>query len=198
MGLISAGDEYCRRTDQALAGLPNVVKVVDDLLLFDETFDAHVNNLKSLLQRCREHRITLSVEKFKFAERELTWAGYVVQQGGISIDPAKTAALADFPRPTNITGLRSFMGLVEQFADFSTEIKPLAVPLRPLLRSSNTFEWNRDHDVAFAALKKALVSPPILMPFEPELETILQTDASRKNGLGYALLQRHPDGWKLV
>ena len=32
MGLISAGDEYCRRTDQALAGLPNVVKVVDDML----------------------------------------------------------------------------------------------------------------------------------------------------------------------
>ena len=198
MGLISAGDEYCRRTDQALAGLPNVVKVVDDMLAFDATFDGHVNNLRSLLQRCREHRITLSVEKFKFAEQELVWAGYAIRHGGIAMDPAKIEAIAEFPRPTNITGLRSFMGLVEQFADFSPEIKALATPLRPLLRSSETFDWNQDHDAAFAAVKSALTSPPVLMPFDPSLETVLQTDASRKNGLGYALLQQHPEGWKLV
>ena len=77
-----------------------------------------------------------------------------------------------------------------QFAD-SPEIKALATPLRLLLRSSETFDWNQDHD--------ALLSPPLLMPFDPSLETVLQTDASRKkNGLGYGLLQQHPEGWKLV
>lgn len=42
------------------------------------------------------------------------------------------------------------------------------------------------------------MAPPILAPFDPELETSLQVDASRKNGMGYALLQRHEDIWKLV
>jgi hypothetical protein len=44
----------------------------------------------------------------------------------------------------------------------------------------------------------ALVAPPILAPFDPELETSLQVDASRKNGMGYALLKRHGEIWKLI
>ena len=59
----------------------------------------HVN-LRSILQRCREHRITLSVENSNFAEQELVWAGYAIRHGGIAMDPAKIEAIAEFPRPT--------------------------------------------------------------------------------------------------
>jgi RNase H-like domain found in reverse transcriptase len=43
-----------------------------------------------------------------------------------------------------------------------------------------------------------MVDLPSLRQFDPSLETALHTDASRKNGLGYALLQKHPEGWHLV
>ena len=43
-----------------------------------------------------------------------------------------------------------------------------------------------------------LISPPVLAFFNPSLPTALQTDASRLNGLSYALLQRHGDQWRLV
>ena len=107
-------------------------------------------------------------------------------------------AISDFLRPTNITELRSFMGLVEQLAGFSTEVAAAKGPLRPLLSARNAFIWTEDHDSAFAAVKAALTAPPILAHFDPDLETSLQVDASRKQGMGYALLQRQGSTWKLV
>ena len=90
------------------------------------------------------------------------------------------------------------MGLVEQLAGFSVEAAMAKSPLRPLLSSKNLYEWTTDHENAFSAVKAALSTPPVLAHFNPELETALQVDASRKNGMGYALLQRHDTVWKLV
>ena len=68
----------------------------------------------------------------------------------------------------------------------------------PVLSTRNPFIWTPDHEQAFENVKLALVSPPVLVHFEPDRETTLQVDASRKNGMGYALLQRHGGTWKLV
>lgn len=90
------------------------------------------------------------------------------------------------------------MGLVEQLAGFSTSVAAAKAPLRPLLSVRTPFEWTADHDTAFAAVKQALLAPPVLAQFDPSLETSLQVDASRKHGMGYALLQLHGSTWKLV
>ena len=41
MGLVSAGDEHNRRGDDALAGLDNVQKVVEDVIVYDADFATH-------------------------------------------------------------------------------------------------------------------------------------------------------------
>ncbi len=67
---------------------------------------------------------------------------------------------------------------------------------RPLLSTRNPYVWNADHDQALEAVKVALTSPPVIVHFDPRRETIIQVDASRKNCMGYALLQRHGDSWR--
>ena len=57
-----------------------------------------------------------------------------------------------------------------------------------------TFIWIVDHDAAFHKVKEALAGPPILAVFDPQLPIILQTDASRLYGIGYALFQDHGGG----
>ncbi len=171
---------------------------MDDFCVWDEDINQHFQNVRALLQCCRDNQVTLNVDKFVFARSETKWAGYILKNGGVSADTAKLRAISDFPRPSNITQLRSFMGLVEQLGNFSSEISAAAFPLRPLLRPSNLFVWTVDHESAFNAVKAALVSTPVLAQFDPSLETVLQTDASLKNGLGFALLQKHGDQWKLV
>ena len=50
MGLILAGDEHNRRSDNAFAGMKNVVKVVEDVLIFDKDFATHVEKVKSAVK----------------------------------------------------------------------------------------------------------------------------------------------------
>ncbi len=191
MGLASAQDEYCRRGDEALAGLANLRKVVDDILVYGETNQEVLDSVKAVLERCREHKITLNRKKFKFCQEEINYVGYKVSGDGVRADEGKLAAIADFPQPTNLVELRSFMGMVNQFGDFTTGIAAAAEPLRGLMKPKNVFLWTEDHEAAFKKVKKALVSPPILAQFDPKAPTMLQTDASRLKGIGFALLQKY-------
>ena len=193
MGLNSTGDEYNRRGDQAIAGLKNVEKVVDDMLIHSKTLQEHYEDVRKVLIRCREHGISLSREKFQFATGKVKFVGYIVGTEGIAADPEKVEAITKFPEPKNITDLRSFFGIVNQLGGFSSDIAKVAQPLRYLLQKRNEFLWSATHSAAFLAVKTALISPPVLKPFDKSLPTVLQTDASRTKGLGFVLLQRHQD-----
>ena len=124
--------------------------------------------------------------------------GFTVSADGITTDPNKLRAIAEFPTPSCLTELRSYMGLVNQFGDFTTEVSTTADPLRELLKYRNEFRWTEPHMAAFLETKKALVSAPTLAHFDPTKPTALHTDASRRKGLGYALLQKHSGRWRLV
>ena len=198
MGLVSTGDEFCRQGDIALSGIGNTEKVVDDFIQFDSTFPDHVERVWKTLMRCREKRITLNPKKFQFGQKEVSFCGYIVGPGCVKADPAKIRAITDFPAPRNLSELRSFFGMVNQLSHFSKEISALAEPLRPLLSSKNEFLWTADHDEALKKVKSALSVPPKLVHFDVSKETRLTTDASRSNGLGFSLEQKHGDKWYLV
>lgn len=194
MGFSATGDAYCHRGDVALQGLQNCVKVVDDILLFDDDLPTHLKRIHQMLSRCREHGITLNKDKFVVAEPQVRFCGYDLSSSGISAAEDRVSAIRDFPTPANLTDLRSFMGLVNQFAEFTPDIAAAAQPLRPLLSPKRTFTWTADHDEAFNHVKMVLLQPPVLAHFDPALPVILQTDASRLHGIGYALLQDHGQG----
>lgn len=194
MGFSATGDEYCLRGDRALQGVENCTKVVDDILLHDEDLPTHVKRIQQLLTRCRDHGITLNKKKFVVAESSVHFCGYNVSASGISADEGRVGAIQDFPTPANITDLRSFMGLVTQLSAFSPDISAAAQSLRPLLSPKNSFTWTPDHDEAFRQVKSLLIQPPVLAQFDPALPVLLQSDASRLNGIGYALLQDHGQG----
>ena len=194
MGFSATGDAYCRRGDMALQDVPNCVKVVDDILLFDEDLPSHLQRVHQMLTKCRAYGITINKDKFTVAASQVNFCGYILSENGIAANPEKVSAIKDFPTPTNLTDLRSFMGLVNQLAEFSPDIATTAHPLRPLMSPKRSFVWTPDHEQAFRKVKEALISPPILAPFNPTSPVILQTDASRLYGIGYALLQENGQG----
>ncbi|XP_064116655.1 uncharacterized protein K02A2.6-like [Macrobrachium nipponense] len=194
MGFSATSDANCLRGDMALQGVPNCVKVVDDILLSDEDLPSHLQHVHQMLTRCRQYGITLNKEKFTVAAPKVNFCGYVLSSDGIAADPDKVSAIRDFPTPSNVTDVRLFMGLVNQLADFTPDIAAAAQPLRPLMSPKRSFVWTPDHERAFKKVKTALTSPPVLAPFNPASPVVLQTDASRLYGLGYALLQDNGRG----
>lgn len=130
MGLNCSGDEYCARGDLALQGVDNVKKVVDDILVHGATFEQMYRSFRSVLMRCREHKITLSSKKFIFGKREVPYVGFIIGEDRIRPDPAKLAAIRDFPQPANVTDLRAFFGLLNQLDSFSPNVAKAVMPLR--------------------------------------------------------------------
>ena len=199
MGLISAGDEHNRRSDDAFAGMENVVKVVEDVLIFDADFNTHVERVKSAIRRCSEHGITIHPKKFIFAQPSVSYCGYKVSRHGYTVDEHLVQALQKFPVPTNRTDVRSFCGLVQQFEAFCPELTEWLAPIRALLSPKADFVWSSSQASAFSKVIQELSSPRILASFDPGKPRRLETDAAQSRGLGMALWQQDSDGsWRLL
>ena len=197
-GLSTSGDEFNRRGDTALAGIPKTCKVTDDILCHDNTYSSHLKHVITVLERCAAHNITLNPAKLQFAQPSVEYCGFDINTNGYTVDQRKLRAISEFPVPQNLTDLRSFMGLVNQLASFSPDTASAASPLRDLLRPQNHWCWTSVHQAAFEAVKATLVSPPVLAFFQPGLPTALHTDATRLHGLSYALLQLQDGNWRLI
>ena len=179
-GLISAGDVFNQCLDQAFGDIPQFAKVVDDGLVFTDTFLSQVSTTCKVVQKAREHGITLSPHKFEFAVPKVHFCGYTISRSGWTLDQDETAAIANFPEPTNRTDLRSFLGLINQCSEFDSSLAQLASPLRDLLKTSNEFVRLPDHSTAMNALRQAPLKPPTLGFLDLKAPTRLETDASHR------------------
>ena len=88
--------------------------------------------------------------------------GHVASTAGVTPDPTKITAVTSYPVPTNTKKLRQFLGLTNYYRRYVLNYSNIAEPLYKLLRKDNQFLLNADCEAAFATLKQALVSPPIL------------------------------------
>ena len=77
--------------------------------------------------------MTLNKDKCKFRKEEVELLGYKIGKNGIKAGE-KIQGLRDFPRPINVKGVRSFLGLITQYARFSSEIAETIHPIRELLK----------------------------------------------------------------
>ena len=191
MGLTSSSDEFCRRSDEALSGLP-MKKIVDDILSHGKSLEDLKDKIVQIVKRCKDKKITLSRSKFKIG-KQIKYAGYIVSERGVEADPEKTAAITKFRKPECQKDVRSFLGLANQLGSFSPNLAKVSEPLRQLTRKGIKFVWDESHDKAFEDMKNVLTSTPVLSFFDMNKKSILLTDASNLNGLGYALCQISPD-----
>ena len=196
-GISSISEHYNRRMSEALSGLSGFRRIVDDIVIYDHDPIQHVAHVRAILQRCAESNITLNATKFKYAQPEVQFAGFVLSKDGYKVDPGIVAAIQRFPTPTNRTDLRSLFGLVNQLSASNEAIASLLTPLRSLLSIKNEFVWEANHDLAFSKVKESLISSPVLSFFDITRPTRLCVDASRL-GLGFVLQQKQGNSWTLV
>ncbi len=67
------------------------------------------------------------MKKCSFAKSEVAYLGHIDPEG-VKVDPRKTAAVYNWPRPTCLTELRSFLGLATYFHKFIRDFAKLAIP----------------------------------------------------------------------
>jgi hypothetical protein len=117
-----------------------------------------------------------------------------VSAQGVGTDPTKINSIQQWPQPTDIKQLRSFLGLAGYYRKFVRHFAVLARPLNDLLKKGSLLVWTAAHSSAFEALKSALMVAPMLALPDFNKSFQLQTNAS-ESGVGVVLLQ---DGYPLA
>jgi hypothetical protein len=104
-------------------------------------------------------------------------------------DPEKVQALKDTEAPKTVEEMRSFLGMSNFCSHFIPNYSILTGPLREMTRKGTQFAWNEERRAAFNKVKEALQAETTLAYFDPNRQTRLYVDGSKKDGVGSILAQ---------
>ena len=77
-----------------------VAVYLDDILVYSESASEHVEHLRAVFERLRQHKLYAKRKKCTFAQRSIKYLGHVVENGQVRVDDDKVAAVRTWPTPT--------------------------------------------------------------------------------------------------
>ena len=187
-GLNSAPEIFSKVMSRVLDGLEGVLCYLDDVLVFGKSKEDHDERLRQVIERFRKFDLRLNFEKCNFCVQSVKFLGHVLSQDGVRPDPEKVSAVRDYPRPTSLTELRSFLGAAGYIGQkFVQNFASLSKPLWDILKR-DAFEWLPEADKSFTAIKDAILEIQPLYFFDHTGSVVIQTDASGI-GIGGTLMR---------
>ena len=170
-----------------------VVVYIDDILIMSKSYEEHLQLVGSVLATLDRYHMKINLVKCHWFQEEVVFLGHKVSIRGISKDEAYVKDVMDFPQPTNVKELRSFLGLVNFQRKFIANCSVISKQLTALTKYSDktNLKWTTQMEEAFTQLKDAMVKDILLSypDYRPIAEKMqLSTDAC-KFGAGACLTQ---------
>ena len=122
---------------------------VDDIVVKSKTRTRHLQVLEQVFKRCKEYKLRMNPMKCAFEESAGKFLWFLVHHRGISIDPAKTTAIATMKRPTTVRELKSFLGKVSYIRRFVLGLALVTSGLSNQLKKGTEFTWGIKQQEAF-------------------------------------------------
>ena len=168
---------------------------LDDICIYSKTFTDHLEHLDAVFTRLKRHGPKLKPSKCHLFCKEVKYLGHVLSEEGISAEEEKTKAIRNWPVPTTLKKLRSFIGFASYYRRFISDFAQLARPLHALTGVCQGHDpkyfrnrWSPECQEAFDSLKSRFISAPILAFADFSKPFIIDVDASQ-SGLGAVLSQ---------
>ena len=128
-----------------LEGIGGVLCQMDDILIFGATQNQHDERIREGLRRLQKEKVTLNANKCQFSLQEVKLFGQIINESGISPDQDKVKAIIDMPEPTDVSGNRRFLGMINQLGKFTPHLAQITKPMRDLLSKKNDWTWGHTH-----------------------------------------------------
>ena len=109
---------------------------MDDLCLFSDTFEGFLQTVEDVLDRLIRDGWVAKASKCVFLAEEFSFLGHVVSNGTIRPNPKKIEAITEFPRPTDHSAMRRFLGMTGFYRRFINDYAAMADPLFQILSGS--------------------------------------------------------------
>ena len=113
---------------------------LDDIIVYSKSFQDHINHLRKVFQRIREHGVKLKPKKCKLFRREVNFLGRVVSAEGYKFNPATIAPVLNLAKtsPKMVGQVRQIVGLLCYYRQYIRDFSRIAKPIYDLLASKNT------------------------------------------------------------
>ncbi|VVA31186.1 PREDICTED: retrotransposon, partial [Prunus dulcis] len=165
-----------------------VIVFIDDILVYSKSRKAHMKHLELVLKTMRRKKLFAKFSKCQFWLDRVNFLGHVISADGVYVDPQKVEAVVNWPQPTSVTEVRSFLGLAGYYRRFVEGFSTIAAPLTRLTRKGVKFEWSDECEKSFNELKTRLTTAPVLALPDDSGNFVICSDASQQ-GLGCVLRQ---------
>jgi hypothetical protein len=139
-----------------------VIVYFDDILTYKKSVAEHFEHLSVVFDALRAAHLFTNIEKCIFCTQRVSYLGYVVTPHGIEVDNSKIDAIREWPTPTTVTQIRSFLGLAGFYCHFVRDFSTIIAPLHELTKKDVPFAWSDSQEVAFNTLKHELTHAPLL------------------------------------
>ncbi|KAL0458184.1 UNVERIFIED_CONTAM: Retrovirus-related Pol polyprotein from transposon [Sesamum latifolium] len=73
-----------------------MVVYLDDIVIYSGTLAEHVEHLRQVLTRLRDHELYAKVLKCSFAQETINFLGHIVERGRIRMNPKKVQAIEEW------------------------------------------------------------------------------------------------------
>ena len=151
-GLNNSPPTYQRVMENCLGDLHTTICFIylDDLIIYSDTFEEHLERLEKVFERLRSCNLKLSPKKCAFLQKRDRYVGHIVSEDGVEADPEKMDKIAHWPTPSNPEEVRRFLGFAGYYRKFVKDFSKIARPLselmpatsKPTNKKKTTKEWN--------------------------------------------------------
>jgi hypothetical protein len=140
-----------------------VVVFIDDILVYSQSEEAHEGHLRLVLQKLRDNQLYAKFSKCDFWLKEVAFLGHIITDGGIKVDPGKISEILNWKQHTDVSKIRSFLGLVGYYRRIIEGFSKIVKPLTSLLEKGKEFKWDEACQKCFEELKERLTTAPVLI-----------------------------------
>ena len=178
-GFVASGDGYTYRYDEIISDIPRKSKIVDDTVLWDEIdeIETHWWRMIDYLHLMGSNGIISNPSKFQFSQQTI---GFSITSDEVKPLAKYLNAIRSFPRPSNITDIRAWFGLVNQVSHYNKLID-IMEQFHPLLSPKTKFIQTDELDKAFDESKSELIHAieKGVLIYDPKRLTCLCPDWSK-------------------
>jgi hypothetical protein len=172
----------------------DIVIYMDNILIAtSRSLDYHKCKVVLIFHKLQVHDLFLKPEKCHFYKREVEYLGIIMGKGQVKMDLVKVQGLANWPTPTNLKELHSFLGFRNYYKNFINGYSCVAQPLHELTKKNIPWHWNDQADHTFKMLKLAFTAYPVFKNPDLNKHYILNTNVSQF-AIGATLSQHFSDG----
>ncbi len=100
----------------------------DTIIATEDDPEEHASKVCHFLSKLQKHNLFLKPEKCKFHQKEVEYLGIIIGQGLVKMDPVKVKGITQWPTPTTVKDVRSFLGFCNFYHTFIPHFSNVAQP----------------------------------------------------------------------